>query len=97
MKTEKKYVKWEDRKAKPPVIPAKLTTRLGEPIKTINVNSNNAWGFGGWHGTSTEFNGEFYYEVGTISTRHQGTFPKKVVKTGACLRFSVDDFCKAWD
>ena len=97
MKTKKQSVPWVEQKAKHPKIPSQLLSRLGKPVKTVNVCTLNAWGFDGWWGTSTSFTGDCAYEVGKIGTRHQGTFPKKVVKTGACVRFDVLDFCKAWD
>jgi uncharacterized protein (UPF0128 family) len=95
MKT-KTYIKWEDRKAKQPKIPSQLISRLGKPVKTVNVCTLNSWGFDGWIGTSTKFSGDISYEVGKIGTRHQGTFPKKVVNTGI-MKFEVEDFCEGWD
>ena len=96
MKT-KKFIKWEDRKAKQPKLPPKLLSRLGAPVETVNVSTVNGWCFDGWVGTSTKFTGDYCYEVGIIGTRHQGTFPKKVVYVGRSLRFSVDEFCKIYD
>ncbi len=48
----------------------------GEPVMSTKVNTNNAWGFGGWYGTRYTFSDGFTCEVGRFSTRHQGTFPR---------------------
>jgi len=39
-------------------------------IKTETVNTNNAWGFGGWSGTSTYYSNGVVHDKGRYSHRH---------------------------
>lgn len=52
----------------------------GTVAKPEKINTNNAWGFGGWYGkqwTATLDGHVYKFQKGRVSTRHQGTFPRE--------------------
>ena len=77
---------------------AQLTDRLGAPVRVEDVNTNNAWGFGGWSGKRYVFTNGFAFEHCQASTRHCGLFPISRVKNPGCIwSITPPTFVKHWD
>lgn len=53
---------------------------LNKAIKQEQINTNNAWGFGGTRGTKYYFDKNVTLVLGKAGTRHQGEFAHTTVR-----------------
>lgn len=67
-------------------------------ISTTTVNTNNAWGFGGWSGERVEYDNDLILERGKYFYRHAPASKKRTwrVKVGRGFEIEIDGTKKAF-